>query len=161
MINNLKLLGKPLSEYEKADYFYTKKKRCVFPDGKEDWNVNAIKCRLKDNFERECLDLFVFDGNEINTTSEIIAMVHLIYDMDILTPKQWEQAIPVIEKGLTMNKEYVKLLDNLYPFIEDYCKRYGDCARYTLMKRFKLEFWQGRFCDPETSLNIKQRPNYK
>lgn len=153
----MELLGKDLSEYKVSEYIISQEMAKRYSNGLYDWNVRSTKERLKDNFEEECESLFIWD-DDLNTTDVIIAKVHVAKRLNLLTDEQFERAIPIIEKGLKMNIEYVELLDKLHPIIEEYCEKYGECFRDTLAERFKLEFWQGRFSNH--SMNPKQLANY-
>lgn len=157
---SIRLLGKDLSEYYLDIAEKREIERSQYAYAVAQHNIQATKKRLQDeDFEDEINSLFVYDGNEINHTAKIIASVRVALEKGLLTDEQWERAIPIIENGLTMNKGYVELCDKLQPIIEEYCQKYGNLFRYTLKKRFELEFWQGRFSHHPS--NPKQEIEYK
>lgn len=156
----IKVLSKPIEDYPKTGWIEQRIVDSLFSDGKNGWNVRAIKNRLSDDFEREVYHLFVMKGNEFATTDTIIARVRVMMAYEILTKKQWQRAIPIIERGIEANRAYVDMLNEMSPILERYCKEYTDVnMRYTFMERVPLECWQGRFS--EHTSNLEQRPNYK
>lgn len=140
------LLGKRLEDYPSTKYKEEEIINSKFSKEFKDHNVKVIRHRLNEDFEEEILDIFVMYGNSLNDTHRIIATIRVIKSLGILTESEWVRAIPIIERGLKANKAYVKMLDELSPIIERYCREYDDVnMRHTFMERVHLEFWQGRF----------------
>lgn len=157
----IKLLGKNLSDYPNTDESEADIMRRMFPDGKSDRNFRAYQLGLSGNFPKEVYALFLMDGNAMKTTHSIIAMVRVVKELELLSDKQWEESIPFIERGLEANQAYVRMLDEISPILERYCKDYNDVnMRYTFMDRVHLECWQGRFSENHWA-NPNKEPNYK
>lgn len=152
------LLGKKLEDYPNTEY---EEENIIYSefDYFKKHNIKAIRKRLDDNFKREVFNLFVMSGNNLKTTNKIIAKVRVIKSFGILTEDEWDKAIPIIERGFKANKSYVKMLDEISPIFERYCKEYDDVnMRHTFSERIGLELWQGRFS--EHSENPNKEPEY-
>lgn len=153
------LLGKRLEDYPQTDWDEKDLMRRQFDSALKEHNINCLLHRLDDDFDRNALDWFVMKGNTFKTTKEIIAMVRVIKSFNVLTDDQWRRIIPVVEYGLEANKAYVRMLDELSPIIELYCAEWKNVnMRFTLSKRMRLEFWQGRFS--EHWANPEKNPIY-
>ena len=156
----IKLLGKNLSEYPRTNDEEREIMERKFPGGRFDGNVRVIKYRLSENLKKEAFELFLVGRNGLNTTNSIIGMTRLAEKLGLLTDQQWGVAIPIIERGLEANQDYVKMLDEMSPILEKYCEKYDDLDfRGTFKERVQLECWQGRFS--EHWANPGKEPEYK
>lgn len=127
-----------------------------------DHNIRAFRRRLDDSKYDSIKELkwyFVKESNAFNTTKEIIARVRIALGYNILKEQEWKIAIPLIERGLKANKDYVDMLDEMSLILEKYCSEYKDLdMRSTFCERVRLECWQGRFSNIWS--NPKQKPSY-
>lgn len=153
------LLGVKLEDYPKTNFYEEKINAESYGDLLKDHNIKAFRSRLDKDFDKEIIETFVKSGNAFMTTNEIIAEVRIALSLNLLTEEEWAKAIPLIERGLKANKDYVKMLDEMSPILEKYCEEYKDLnMRYTFMERIHLECWQGRFSIHW--VNPDKKPNY-
>ena len=152
----MKLLGKDLYEW---DFIYIPECCSNLKYTFSNHNLNCSRHRLADGETSSAAHCFIKEGNEYMTTRKILTGVRYVYELKFFTNEEWDMMIPYIENALQFNIDYVELLNNISPFVEDFCQKYPT-ANYTLQQRFHLEFWQGKFneghwCNPE------KKPNYK
>lgn len=158
-IMEITLLGVKLEDYPKTKFYEEKINAELYSDLLKDSNIKAFRFRLSNDFDEEIIYSFLMRGNYFITTEEIIAQVRVALSLNLLTEEEWVRAIPLIEFGLKANKDYVKMLDEMSPILEKYCKKYKKLnMRNTFHKRVNLECWQGRFSDIWD--NPEQKPNY-
>lgn len=153
------LLGVKLEDYPETKFYEEKINAERYGDLLKNGNIKAFRYWLSENFDKEIIYHFLMRSNYFLTTEEIIAEVRVALSLNLLTEEEWVKAIPIIEFGLKANKDYVKMLDEMSPILEKYCKKYKKLnMRYTFHKRVNLECWQGRFSDIWD--NPEQKPNY-
>ena len=151
----MKLLGKDLYDW---DFIYIPECYSNLKYKFDNYNLNCSRHRLAEGDTYRAAHRFIKEGNEYMTTRKILTGVRYVYELKFFTNEEWDMMIPHIENALQFNIDYVELLNNISPFVEDFCQKYPT-ANDTLQERLQLEFWQGKFneghwCNPEKNLII-------
>ena len=138
----MKLLGKDLSDY---DFYYNRNSK-ELRDMFNLHNLEVTRNRLNDQDYYWAAHGFISDGNTIQTTQTILSRVRYVFDLNYFSDEEWSLMIPHIEYGLRFNTDYESLMNNLATVINPFCESHI-LGHDTLMERFHLEFWQGRFSE--------------
>lgn len=110
------------------------------------YNLEVMRYNIQQGSPSSAASMFI-GCNEAETTARILSRVRYVYEFGYFTENEWRSMKPYIEEALLLNKEYKQLLEQIAPHIESFCDKYKSQGHYTLMERFKLEFWEGRFND--------------
>lgn len=132
------LLGKPLEDWEDC-YISIHELRDIFSLH----NLQVMRWRIEQD-ELESAAMSFIGSNKAACSMTIITGVKYVYSLNFFNDEEWLKITPLIEEALRFNMDYLVLLDKIAPDLKEFCDKYKK-GHYTLMERFKLEFWQGRF----------------
>ena len=138
----MKVFGKDISEINISEYRRGKMEDLYFPF----YNLPIVRRDIVEGDLERAARWSCMDGNKVSSSNEILERIAFSYKYGVLTSDDWSKVIPLIEDKLQFNIDYLNLLESIAPQIEAFQQKYKE-GNYTLMERFKLEFWQGRFRD--------------